>query len=116
MLTCHKGNKEAENHVEVRRDFVDPVAKNPLLQTLARVKCLVTERGRMVNLKQARYKSVKISGKTQQMKSDKQGGMGGGVFTGVARVVGQDGADREQIGVFSTKHRMDMRFSEADTW
>jgi hypothetical protein len=111
MLTCHKGNKEAENHVEVRRDFVDPVLKNPLLQTLARVKCLVTERGRMVNLKQASYKSVKISGKTQQMKGSKQGA----VFIGLARVVGQDVAGREQIGVFSTKHRMDMRFSEADT-
>ena len=66
----------------------------------------------MVNLKQARYNSVKISGKTQQMKGRKQGA----VFIGMARVVGHDGADREQIGVFSTKHGMDMRFSEADTW
>ena len=76
------------------------------------MKCLVTERGRMINLKQASYKSVKISGKTQQMKGSKQGG----VFMGMARVVGQDGGDRQQIGVFSTKHGMDMRFSEADTW
>ena len=88
MLTCHRGNKEAENHVEVRRDFVDPVLKNPVLQILARVKCLVTERGRMVNLKQARYKSVKISGKTQEMRGSKNGA----VFLGIARVVGQAGS------------------------
>ena len=66
----------------------------------------------MVNLKQASYKSVKISGKTLQMKDSKQGA----VFLGMARVVGQGGADRQQIGVFSTKHGMDMRFREADAW
>ena len=50
------------------------------------------------------------------MKSDKKGGMTKGVFIGMARVAGHDGADREKIGVFSTKHVMDMRFSETDTW
>ena len=94
-LTCHRGNNESENHVKVRIGFVVQVFKELLLQILARVKCLVTERGRMVNLKQASYKSVKISGKTQQMKGSKQGK----VFIGMARVVGHDGVDREQIGV-----------------
>ena len=84
-------------------------------QILARMKCLVTERGRMVNLRQASYKSMKITGKIHQMKNSK-GGITGGVFVGVARMVCSDVADKEQTGVFSTKHGMDMRFSEADTW
>ena len=50
------------------------------------------------------------------MKNSKQGGITGGVFIGVARMVWPDVADTQQIGVFSTKHGMDMRFSEADTW
>ena len=80
------------------------------------MKCLVTERGRMVNLRQASYKSMKISGKIHQMKNSKQGGITGGVFIGLARMVWPDVADTQQAGVFSTKHGMNMRFSEADTW
>ena len=50
------------------------------------------------------------------MKNGKQGGITGGVFIGVARMVWPDGADKRKTGVFSTKHGMDMRFSETDTW
>jgi hypothetical protein len=70
----------------------------------------------MVNLKQANYKSMKISGKIHEMKGSKKGGITGSVFIGVARMVWPDVADTQQRGVFSTKHGMDMRFSEADAW
>ena len=42
--------------------------------------------------------------------------MTGGVFIVVAGMVWPDGAATQQAGVFSTKHGVDMRFSEADTW
>ena len=83
---------------------------NVLFQIFVRVKCTVTERGRMVNLKQANYKSLKISGKTRQM-----GGLTGHVFMGVARVVEAVG-ERKQLGVFTTKHGLDMKFAETDPW
>ena len=70
----------------------------------------MTERGRMVNLKQANYKSLKISGKTQH-----NGGLTGPVFIGVARVVGAVGGGN-QLGMFTTKHGLDMKFAETDPW
>ena len=53
----------------------------------------------MVNLKQAGYKSMKISRKIHQMNSGKKGGIAGGVFIGMARTVWPDGADTQQKGI-----------------
>ena len=70
----------------------------------------MTERGRMINLKQANYKSLKICGKTHHMKHCSGGVLSGPVFMGVARVVEAVGGEK-QVGVFTTKHGMDMKFA-----
>ena len=86
-------------------------------QIFVRVKCTVTERGRMINLKQANYKPLKISGKARCMPEKEVGGVRGTVFLGLARyVVEREGIMDNQIGVFTTKHSVDMKFMETDHW
>ena len=48
-----------------------------------RIKSTVTERGRMINLKQANYKSMKISGLARQMPDSDEGGVTGTIFMGL---------------------------------
>ena len=64
----------------------------------------------MVNLKQASYVSLKISGKTLHTEANSPGQH----FLGLARVLRPGKPDR-QAGVFSTKHGVDMRIMEADS-
>ena len=52
-----------------------------------RVKCTVTERGRMVNLKQAGFKPLKLTGLARCMPESEEGRVTSAVWLGVARVV-----------------------------
>ena len=71
----------------------------------------------MINLKQACYKPLKISGKARRMKENEVGGVTGTVFVGSARcVVEREVMVDNQIGVFTTKHSVDMKFIETDQW
>ena len=71
----------------------------------------------MVNLKQASYKPLKISGKARQMPENEVGGVTGTVFLGLARhVVEREVMVENQIGVFTTKHSVDMKFIDTDHW
>ena len=77
----------------------------------------MTERGRMINLKQASYKPLKISGKARRMKENEVGGVTGTVYFGLARcVVEREVIMDNQVGVFTTKHSVDMKFMETDQW
>lgn len=88
-----------------------------VVEIFVRVKCTVTERGRMINLKQACYKPLKISGKARRMKENEVGGVTGTVFVGSARcVVEREVMVDNQIGVFTTKHSVDMKFMETNQW
>jgi len=88
-----------------------------LVEMFVRVKCTVTERGRMINLKQANYKPLKLTGKCRSMAEKESGGVTGNIFLGVARpVVEREVMVDQQIGVFTTKHSVDMRFMETDPW
>jgi len=87
------------------------------VEIFVRVKCTVTERGRMINLKQASYKPLKISGKARRIKENEVGGVRGTVFIGLARcVVEREVVVDNQIGVFTTKHAVDMKFMETNQW
>ena len=80
-----------------------------------RVKCTVTERGRMVNLKQASFKPLKLTGVTRCMPESEEGGVTGPVWLGVARTI----MDREvslDTSIAVTKHTPDMKFIEASLW
>ena len=79
-----------------------------LFQIFVRIKCTVTERGRVVNLKQANFKSIKISGKIHQNTQK------GAVFIGVASPVECEGVDRQELGVFTSKHSLDMKFTDIE--
>ena len=77
----------------------------------------MTERGRMINLKQASYRSLKISGKACHMNENEVGGVTGTVFLSLVRcVVEREVMVDNQIGVFTTKHSVDMKFIETDQW
>ena len=71
----------------------------------------------MINLKQANYKPLKISGKARSMPENEAGGVAGTVFIGLARsVVEMEVMVDHQIGVFTTKHSVDMKFIENNQW
>merc|ERR550519_2048656 len=57
------------------------------VEIFVRVKCTVTERGRMINLKQANYKPMKISGKCCCMPENETGGVRGIIFVGVVNSI-----------------------------
>jgi len=87
------------------------------IEIFVRVKCTVTERGRMINLKQANYKPLKISGKARSMVEKEVGGVAGTIFLGLVRcVVEREVIVDHQIGVFITKHSVDMKIIETDNW
>jgi len=92
-------------------------SEDEAVEIFVRVKCTVTERGRMINLKQASYKPLKISGKARRMKENEVGGVTGTIFIGLARcVVEREVVVDNQIGVFTTKHSVDMTFMETNQW
>lgn len=92
-------------------------SEGELVEIFVRVKCTVTERGRMINLRQANYKSLKISGKARCMPENEVGGVTGTVFIGIARYVFErEVIADQQIGVFTTKHSADMKFMETNYW
>jgi len=81
-----------------------------------RVKCTVTERGRMTNLKQATYKPIKLSGKTHCLSGTRSAGLKGPIFLGLATPVVEREMVLDQSGVFTSKHRVDMKCVETDPW
>jgi len=81
-----------------------------------RVKCTVTERGRIINLKQANYKPLRLTGRTSHILPRSSSSYTGQVFIGAASLVGPDLTMCSQSGVFSTKHFADMRLAEATPW
>jgi len=91
--------------------------EDELVEIFVRVKCTVTERGRMINLKQANYKPMKITGKCRCIMENDDGGVKVNFFLGIARsVVEREVMVDQQIGVFATKHSVDMRFMATDPW
>ena len=78
----------------------------------------MTERGRMVNLKQASYKPLKITGHARCMPETEVGGLEGTIFLGVGGYVADKEAFAPDVnnGVFITKHSKDMKLTEAPTW
>ena len=74
------------------------------------MKCTITERGRMINLKQAHYKPLKISGKLCYMSEDVVTGLRRNTFLALARCIERkDRSQDQQIGVFTSKHSVDMK-------
>jgi len=94
LFTHHSG--DPQDHIEI----------------CVRVKSLITERGRLMNLKKANYKSLKISGKSIALRE----GRAKQYFLCLARVLRLRRDEVAQTGVFRTKHGMDMRFIEYDSW
>lgn len=92
-------------------------SEDEIVEIFVRVKCTVTERGRMINLKQASYKPLKISGKARLMNQNEVGGISGPIFLGLAScVIEREVMVDNQIGVFTTKHSVDMKFMESNHW
>lgn len=79
------------------------------VEVTIRMKCTVTERGRMINLNQASYKTLQLSGLTRSQGAKP-------VFLGTAVVVAPNMAAPAQEGVFITRHSTDMKFTELDAW
>ena len=78
-----------------------------------RVKCRVTERGRLVNLRQASYKMLKLTGVARCMPRAEAGGVVGTLWLGVARTLYRElSLDTSAV----TRHTADMRFNEAAAW
>ena len=86
------------------------------------MKCTITDRGRMINLKQANYKALKLSGKARHMEEREEGsgGVTGVIFLGIGTLVysQMDAAVglESTSWAFATKHAADMKFTEADGW
>ena len=71
----------------------------------------------MINLKQASYKPLKIFGKARLMNQNEVGGIFGPIFLGLAScVIEREVMVDNQIGVFTTKHSVDMKFVESNHW
>ena len=77
------------------------------LQVFLRVKSTVTERGRIVNLKQAGYVFIKIRGRTAESCCH---------FLGLAWLTGPCRRAGKEPGMFDTVHGMDMRIVQSDDW
>ena len=106
-------------------------------EVTVRMKCTVTERGRMINLNQARrplsaiqaffyicliltasqasYKPLRITGQTRGL-AKQESGLSGALFLGTASPVSPILAAPNQLGVFTSRHSLDMKFLEVDTW
>jgi len=84
-------------------------------EVTVRMKCTVTERGRMINLNQASYKPLRITGQTRGL-ANVESGLSGALFLGTASPVSPMLAMPNQLGVFTSRHSLDMKFLEVDTW
>jgi len=126
-VSRYQGLTQAELLGQQFSEYVHPCDQNQLklliprragtadqhVEIFARVKCTVTERGRMINLKQADYKPLKISGIARLMPENKIGGITGTIFLGLATwIVEREIMLEKQIGVFTTKHSIDMKFTD----
>ena len=76
------------------------------------MKSTVTERGRIVNLKQAGYVFIKIRGKTVGVTE----GSKCSHFLGLAWVAGPCSRAAKEPGMFDTVHSMNMRILQSDNW
>jgi len=85
-----------------------------------RVKSTITDRGRLINLKQANYKALKLEGKIRVIPGREEGGLHGPLFIGMASLVSNPFTTNlmsgPASGVFETKHSQDFKFLEADSW
>lgn len=113
-------------------DYVHPCDHHQLKKLLSsktgenqeayvRVKVTVTERGRMINLRQANYKLLKISGIVRNFDCGISSGINGPVFLGLGQLLSRDTlsldmAKFQSSGIFQTKHMANMDFVEADQW
>ena len=80
------------------------------------MKCTGTERGRMINLKQANYKPLKLSGVARVMPASETG-VSGTVFIGLASHVMMREINIEEAGgAVVSRHSVDMKFSEVSAW
>ena len=60
---------------------------------------------------------MKISGKVRNMVEKEAGGVTGNIFFGIVRcVVEREVMLDHQIGIFTTKHAVDMKILETDNW
>jgi len=92
-------------------------SKDESFEIFVRIKSTVTERGRMINLKQANYKSMKISGLARQMPESDMGGVTGTIFMGlVSHVLDREIQVDTCAGPTISKHSVDMKFLEASQW
>merc|ERR550519_403858 len=68
-------------------------------KVFVRIKVTMTDRGRMVNLRQASYKVVRLSGtrRTMRQTEDLPPGVDGSVFLGIAQLLGNDAQNRDQL-------------------
>jgi len=89
-------------------------------EAYVRIKVTVTERGRLINLRQANYKVLKISGIARSFERGSDGGLDETVFLGLAQLIVRDSSPQSNnmihTGVFQTKHSPDMKFLETDAW
>jgi len=128
-VSSYMGLKPVELLGQTMSDYVHP-CDLPLLASLTspldegelqrgevtvRMKCTVTERGRMINLNQASYKPLRITGQTRGL-ANKDSGLSGALFLGTASPVSPILAAPNQLGVFTSRHSLDMKFLEVDTW
>jgi len=97
--------------------LTSPLAEGELQrgEVTVRMKCTVTERGRMINLNQASYKPLRITGQTRGL-AKQESGLSGALFLGTASPVSPILAAPNQLGVFTSRHSLDMKFLEVDTW
>jgi len=87
-------------------------------EVTVRMKCTVTERGRLINLNQASYKPLRITGQTCGL-AKQDSGLSGALFTGTASPISPLLAAPKQLGLFTSRHSLDMKFSlgaKLDAW
>jgi len=82
----------------------------------ARIKCTITEHGRVTNIKQADYKPLRLVGTARRIYPSDESSFAGPVFIGTVSPVGPNLTSPPQTGVFSTNHFADMRFATATSW
>jgi len=86
------------------------------VKAYVRMKCTITDRGRLINLKQASYKAMKIEGRLRRLPAREEGGLSGPVLVGLCTLVSSDLSLDSGSKVFKTRHSKDMKILESDTW
>lgn len=108
------------DHEQLKKLHPQGAEQDAHVEVFVRMKCTITDRGRMINLKQANYKALKLSGKARRMEErEGGGGVTGVIFLGIGSLVysQMDSAVVEgNSWAFATKHAADMKFTEVDGW